>query len=281
MAFSSVDFRIRRNMTLRLTGINIYPIKSARGIAVPEWETDTFGLRYDRRWMVVDDSGTFITQRNYPRMALVEVKVGNGVLQIDAPGMPTLETSLQPPAAVVTQVVVWDFSGPSTWVGEAAALWFSEFLGTACNLVHMGDDVVRPVNPLFAPEATRVSFADGYPILLITEESLADLNRRMSLPLPMNRFRPNLVVAGGEPYAEDGWKEIEIGGMPLRVVKPCLRCVITTTDQVTAERGREPLRTLATYRRVNGEVMFGQNVVHETTGRLRIGDLVTSGKSRR
>ncbi len=264
-------------MTVRLTGINIYPIKSARGIAMPEWETDAFGLRYDRRWMVVDGNGTFITQRNHPRMALVEVKIGDGVLRIDAPGMPTLETSLHPASAVVTQIVVWNFSGPSTWLGETAALWFTEFLGTVCSLVHMGDDVVRPANPLFAPETTRVSFADGYPILLISEESLADLNSRMSRPLPMNRFRPNLVVAGAEAYAEDRWEKIEIGGMPLRVVKPCFRCVITTTDQVTAERGREPLRTLARYRRVNGEVMFGQNVVHETTGRLRVGDTVRPG----
>jgi uncharacterized protein len=261
-------------MTLRLTGINIYPIKSCRGIALSEWETDTFGLRFDRRWMVVDETGTFITQRTHPRMALVAVRVGDDVLQIDAPGMPTLETPLRPAAAVVTQVVVWNFAGPSTWLGEAAAIWFTEFLGTACSLVHMGDDVVREANPVFAPEATRVSFADGYPLLLISEESLADLNSRLSQPLPMNRFRPNLVVAGAEPYAEDGWGKLEIGGMPLQVVKPCFRCAITTTDQVTTERGREPLRTLATYRRLNGEVMFGQNVVHETIGRLRVGDTV-------
>lgn len=261
-------------MTVRLTGINIYPIKSARGIALSEWETDTFGLRYDRRWMVVDGHGRFITQRNHPRMALVTVGVGDGVLHIDAPGMPALETPLHPVAAVLTEVVVWNFAGPGTWLGEAAALWFSAFLGTECSLVHMGDDVVRLANPLFAPESTRVSFADGYPILLISEESLADLNGRLSQPLPMNRFRPNLVVAGAEAYAEDGWGKIEIGGMALRVVKPCFRCAITTTDQVTAERGQEPLRTLARYRRVNGEVMFGQNVVHETTGSLRVGDTV-------
>jgi uncharacterized protein YcbX len=261
-------------MTLRLTGINIYPIKSCRGIALPEWETDSFGLRFDRRWMVVDEAGTFITQRTHPRMALITVRVGDDVLQIDAPGMPTLETPLRPSAAVVTQIAVWNFTGPSTWLGEAAALWFTEFLGTACSLVHMGDEVVRQANPLFAPLATRVSFADGYPLLLISEESLADLNGRLSQPLPMNRFRPNLVVAGAKAYEEDAWRRIEIGGMPLQVVKPCFRCAITTTDQVTAERGREPLRTLATYRRRNGEVMFGQNVVHETTGRLRVGDTV-------
>ena len=262
-------------MTLRLTGINIYPIKSCRGIALSEWEIDAFGLRYDRRWMVVDDTGTFITQRTHPRMALVAVKVGDGVLHIDAPGMPTLETPLRPSSAVMTQVVVWNFAGPSTWLGEAAALWFTEFLGTTCNLVHMGDDVVRPANPLFAPRATRVSFADGYPILLISEESLADLNGRLSVPLPMNRFRPNLVVAGGEPYGEDGWGRIVISGVRLQVVKPCARCLITTTDQGTGVRAKEPLRTLASYRKVGDEVMFGQNVVHRNTGHLRIGDSLT------
>ena len=262
-------------MTLRLTGINIYPIKACRGIALSEWDTDAFGLRYDRRWMVVDETGTFITQRTHPRMALIAVKVGDDVLQIDAPSMPTLETPLNPSAAVVTQVVVWNFAGPSTWLGEEPARWFTAFLGTTCSLVHMGDDVVRPANPLFAPQATRVSFADGYPILLITEESLADLNGRLSVPLPMNRFRPNLVVAGGEPYAEDGWGRIVVSGVRLQVVKPCPRCLVTTTDQATGVRAKEPLRTLASYRKVGDGVMFGQNVVHQNTGQLRTGDPVT------
>ena len=127
---------------------------------------------------------------------------------------------------------------------------------------------------MFAPPGTRVSSADGFPFLLISEESLADLNRRLAQPLPMNRFRPNLVVAGAEPYAEDEWNRIEVGGIPMRVVKPCDRCVVTTTDQATGERGKEPLRTLATYRNRGGEVMFGQNVVHERRGRLRVGDQV-------
>ncbi len=261
-------------MSLRLTGINVYPIKSAAGIAVPEWEVDAFGLRYDRRWMVVDESGTFITQRTHPRMALVSVTVADDVLRIDAPDMPMLETPLHPHAAVSTRVSVWNHVGRATWLGDDPARWFTAHLGTSCSLVHMADDEVRPANPVFAPSGTRVSFADGYPILLISEESLADLNARLPQALPMNRFRPNLVVAGGTPYAEDGWKKIEIGGMPLRVVKPCPRCAITTTDQTTTERGKEPLRTLATYRRVNGEVMFGQNVVHETTGRLCTGHAV-------
>jgi uncharacterized protein YcbX len=136
----------------------------------------------------------------------------------------------------------------------------------------MSGDTVRPADPEYAPAGTRVSFADGFPFLLISEESLADLNRRLADPLPMNRFRPNLVVAGAEPYAEDGWDRIEIGGVRLRMVKPCARCVVTTTDQTTAQRGKEPLRTLATYRKVEGEVMFGQNVVPEGRGHLRVGD---------
>jgi MOSC domain-containing protein len=138
----------------------------------------------------------------------------------------------------------------------------------------MAPDVVRAADPAFAPDGARVSFADGFPFLLLSEESLADLNRRLPEPLPMNRFRPNLVVAGGQPYDEDTWSRIEIGGIRLRVVKPCGRCVVTTIDQLTGERGKEPLRTLATYRKRDAEVMFGQNVVHEGPGRLRVGDAV-------
>ncbi len=260
---------------LRLTGLNIYPIKSARGIALDQSEVDEFGLRYDRRWMVVDEAGVFLSQRNHPRLALVVPSISDGALQVNAPGMPTLQSPLGPKASVVTSVTVWDDTCSATWVGERAAEWFSEVLGTPCSLVHMADQVVRPANPGFAPPGVRVGFADGFPFLLISEESLADLNRRLVDPLPMNRFRPNLVVSGGEPYAEDGWRKIEIGGVRLEVVKPCERCLVTTTDQATGERGKEPLRTLATYRKVGSEVMFGQNVVHENTGRLRVGDVVT------
>jgi uncharacterized protein YcbX len=261
-------------VVLRLTALNIYPIKAARAIALGESAVDDFGLRYDRRWMVVDEAGVFLSQRSHPRLALVVPSIGDGTLQVDAPGMPTLQTPLHPQDTVATSVTVWDDTCPATWVGDRAAEWFSDFLGTPCNLVHMADRVVRPADSAFAPPGVRVSFADGFPFLMISEESLADLNRRLAEPVPMNRFRPNLVVGGGEPYAEDGWKRIEIGGVRLQVVKPCARCLVTTTDQATGERGKEPLRTLATYRKVNGEVMFGQNVVHESTGRLGVGDPV-------
>ncbi len=262
-------------MTLRLTGMNVYPVKSARGIALDAWEVDEFGLRYDRRWMVVDDTGTFLTQRTHPRMALIAPSIGDGVLRLEAPNMPVLETRLNPTHSVTTQAAVWDDVCGASWLGEHEAEWFTEFLEIPCSLVHMPDSVIRPANPVYAPAGAKVSFADAFPFLIISEESLADLNRRLSDPVPMNRFRPNLVVAGGGPYAEDSWCEIVIGELPFKVVKPCPRCVVTTTDQITTSKGKEPLRTLATYRRVNGDVMFGQNAVHAGPGRLQVGDTVT------
>jgi MOSC domain-containing protein len=261
-------------VTLRLTALNIYPIKSTKGIALAESDVDGFGLRYDRRWMVVDSAGQFLSQRSHPRLALVVPRIQGDKLEVDGPGMPTLELPLHPSSAITTTVAVWDDVCSASWVGESAAAWFSEFLECACSLVYMADDVIRPADPVFARPGSRVSFADGFPFLLISEESLADLNRRLAEPLPMNRFRPNLVVAGGDPYEEDRWTALEIGGIKLRVVKPCGRCVVTTTDQTTGERGKEPLRTLATYRKRDGEVMFGQNVVHESQGRLFLGDAV-------
>jgi MOSC domain-containing protein len=261
-------------VTVHLSGLNIYPIKAARGIQLHQSEVDEFGLRYDRRWMVVDETGQFLSQRSHARLTLVVPSIQGGALRVDAPGMPSLETSLDPSPSVSTRVTVWDDSCEATWIGEKAASWFSEFLDCSCSLVHMDDAMVRPADPAFASQGSRVSFADGFPFLLISEESLADLNRRLAEPVPMNRFRPNLVVAGGQAYQEDEWDTIEIGGIPLHLVKPCGRCVVTTTDQATGERGKEPLRTLATYRKRNGEVMFGQNVVHEKPGRLRVGDPV-------
>jgi uncharacterized protein YcbX len=263
-------------MTLRLSGLCVYPIKSARGIALEQAEVDQFGLQYDRRWMVVDREGQFLSQRNHPRLALVIPSIRDDRLLVNAPGMPTLDLPIQPGDAVTTRVTVWRDTCDGSWLGEKPARWFSDFLGCSCGLVYMPSNVMRPANPLFAPAGTQVSFADAYPFLLISEQSLADLNRRLASPLPMNRFRPNLVVSGGEPYQEDGWSRIEIGGLGLRVVKPCERCVVTTTDQFTTERGQEPLRTLAKYRKRGTEVMFGQNLVHERPGSLRVGDQVVA-----
>jgi MOSC domain-containing protein len=258
----------------RLTSLHVYPIKSAGGLAPATWDVDSFGLRFDRRWMVVDAAGQMISQRTHPRLALVRPAIDDGTLRIETAGMPALELPLAPASAVTTPATVWDDTCAAVWTGERAARWFSDVLETDCSLVYMPETTVRPANSTYAPPGHRVSFADAFAFLLISEESLADLNGRMPAPLPMNRFRPNLVIAGGTPFGEDALGSFRIGALAFRVVKPCDRCVLTTTDQATAERGLEPLRTLATYRRWDGKVYFGQNVVHEGTGRLAVGDVV-------
>ena len=260
--------------SLRLTALHVYPVKSAAGLAPPRWDVDSFGFRYDRRWMVVDAAGRMISQRTHPRLALVRPAIDDGTLRIETAGMPALELPLAPASVVTMTAAIWDDTCAAVWTGERAARWFSDVLETDCSLVYMPETTVRPANTAYAPPGHRVSFADAFAFLLISEESLADLNGRMSAPLPMNRFRPNLVIAGGTAFGEDTLGAFRIGALPFRVVKPCDRCVLTTTDQATAARGLEPLRTLATYRRWDGKVWFGQNVVHEGTGHLAVGDAV-------
>lgn len=259
---------------LRLTGLHVYPIKAAGGLAPTEWDVDAFGLRYDRRWMVVDTGGVMLSQRDHPRLALVRPSLGEGeeTLRVEAPGMRPVELPLRPATTVGLEVAIWDDRCAAIWCGERAAAWFSELLERDCSLVYMPDSTIRPADPAYAPGSYRVSFADGFAFLLASEESLAELNRRLQTPLPMNRFRPNLVIAGGEPFGEDRLTEFQMGGVRFRVVKPCDRCVVTTTDQATGDRGVEPLRTLATFRRRDGKVYFGQNVIHDGAGRLRVGD---------
>lgn len=253
-----------------LSSIHVYPVKACGGLSPAEWPVDAFGLRNDRRWMVVNLAGRFLTQREAPRLALIRPALETGGLVLRAPGMPELRLPLVPATRERVSVQVWGDATEGVPVSSEAAQWLTRYLGALARLVWMPDDVVRPTDPTYA-DGYRVSFADGFGFLLISEASLADLNRRLEAPLPMNRFRPNLVVSGTEPFAEDGWREIRIGGLALRLVKPCGRCVVTTTDQETAERGQEPLRTLATFRERDGKLMFGMNVVHRGTGRLAMG----------
>jgi uncharacterized protein len=258
-------------MAPHLTSLTLYPLKSASGIATGSWDLDDFGLRHDRRWMVVDPGGRFVTQRTHPRLALVRPMLLETSLLVEAPGVAPLELPLAPSGSVMVRTTIWDDVCDALWLGPGPAQWISTVLRSPCALVYMPDSTVRPADRAYAPPGARVSFADGFPFLLISEESLADLNGRLTQPIPMNRFRPNLVIGGGGPYIEDTLHRFQIDGVAFRAVKPCGRCVVTTTDQETAERGVEPLRTLATYRRRDGEVMFGQNVVHLATGRLTVG----------
>jgi uncharacterized protein YcbX len=258
-----------------VTGIFVYPVKSCGGTALPLAELGARGIQHDREFMVVDPQGHFFTQRQLPRLALVHPTRTPEALQLTAPGMS--ELWLAPRAdGERMQVTIWRDSVAAVDQGPEVADWLSSFLGTPCRLVRHADDAVRLVDRAFATQPTdEVSFADGYPLLLVSEESLADLNARLDAPLPMNRFRPNVVVRGaGAPYAEDTWRRISIGGVAFSLVKACARCAITTTNQVTAERGLEPLATLATYRRVARGVLFGQNLIHHSRGTLRVGDPV-------
>ena len=257
---------------LRLSAIHVYPVKSAAGIGQAAWEVDAFGLRLDRRWMVVDETGDFLSQREHPRLALLAPEiVGNGLV---------LRAPDRPPLAVMAagrgdpmSVTVWGGETEGRAVSAAADAWLSAFLGIACRLVNMPDDVVRPVRTDYAFDGERTSFTDGFPFLLLSEGSLAELNRRLAHPVPMNRFRPNLVVGGSRPFAEDTWRRIRIGPVTFRVAKPCPRCVMTTVDQALGRSpSTEPLRTLATFRRnAEGQVDFGQNLLHHGTGRLEVG----------
>ncbi len=264
----------RRKTGAYLSGLNIYPIKSCGGIAVDEWGVDVRGLHHDRRWMLVDEAGLFISQRKLPRMALIGVRMVSDGLVVDAPGMSSLRVPFRPPDGKLMLARVWDDLVESQTVGDAADRWFSEFLDVNCTLVYLPDRSVRPVDRTYGQPGDRVGLADGFPFLLISETSLADLNARLEHPILMNRFRPNLVVGGCEPFAEDAWDLIRVGQLTFRVVKPCARCAITTVDQETAVKGKEPLRTLARFRRAGTKVHFGQNLIHDETGTLRIGDPV-------
>lgn len=250
----------------------VYPVKGCRGVPVASAVPDARGLAGDRRWMVVDEAGRFLSQRTEPRLALVRARLETSRLVLEAPGMPALELPGQAEGPL-GPVVVWNDAGQARDGGTPASRWLSEHLGRAARLVQLDETFERVASAEFAPGA-RLAFTDAFPVLVIGEASLAELNRRLDRPVPMDRFRPNVVVSGAEPFAEDGWRRIRVGEAVLRLVKPCTRCVATTVDQQTAETRSEPLRTLATFRRWNGGVIFGQNAMVERPGPMQVGDPV-------
>ena len=259
-----------------LSEINIYPVKSLGGIPVEEAVVEERGLRFDRRLMLVDESGRFISQRENPKMALIKASLDGDGLKVTYNGE-SLAISYAPDQASPARVKIWSSSVKAVAYDDETNDWFSEVLGTKCRLVLMPEETKRKVNPFYAVRVNvdTVSFADGYPFLLIGQASLDDLNSRLAEPLPMNRFRPNFVVAETEPFAEDTWKRIRIGETEFHIVKPCDRCVITTIDQTTGEKGKEPLKTLAGYRKKGGKLLFGQNLIAEGSGAtIRAGDPV-------
>jgi uncharacterized protein YcbX len=252
-----------------------YPIKSCRGIALNRARLTERGITRDREWMIVGADGRFLTQRDLPRMALIDARVDDDALLLSAPGMDDIcvRLDLEGPAVPVT---IWRDALTARDQGDAAARTLSGWLGRPVRLVRFDPDVRRPCNPEYAGTGMHHAFADGYPVLVIGQASLDDLNARLTQSLPMNRFRPNIVLSGIDAYDEDHISEIAIGTATLRLVKPCARCRITTTDQATGEVGHEPLPTLATYRhdpRVDG-VTFGVNatIVSGVGGQIAVGD---------
>lgn len=250
----------------------IYPVKGMRGLALASARVERRGLAGDRRYLAVDAEGMFVTQRDDPVLATIQPRLILGGVRLERDGSGAVEAK---PTGDRSRVTIWRSQVDAVDCGDEAAAWLSAVLARPCRLVHMDDAAVREIDPDYGRPGEHVSFADGFPLLLANEASRADLNRRMDSPLPMNRFRANVVVSGAEAWAEDGWATIQIGEVAFRNVKPCGRCLVTTTDQQTGERvGDEPLRALATFRKVDGKVMFGVNLIPDGTGEIHVGDAV-------
>lgn len=261
----------------RLKELKVYPVKSCRGIPLTEAVLTPHGIQHDREWMVVDEAGQFVTQRTFPRLALVETELTAESLRLRAPGMSPFEIPLAHRELFDCHAKIWNYPTVALDEGDEASEWLGDFLQAKLMLVRWHPARRRLSNSDWTGDTEAENFfSDGFPYLVIGEESLVDLNGRIGgMPLPMNRFRPNLVVCGGAPYAEDVWRMLRADGIEFRIVKPCTRCRITTTDQATAEVGVEPLRTLAGYRRDPRFTapLFGQNVILLAGAgrRLRVG----------
>jgi uncharacterized protein YcbX len=247
-----------------ISSLCIYPLKSARGVAVGVMELDGRGARDDRRWMAVGEDGRFLSQRTFPALALVQPCLTIDGLLLSAPGM--LPLAVRRPedgaGAIAIEGRLWDSAVRVLVAGDAANAWLTRVLGVPTRLVYQPDEA----GPL----------TDDSPLLLVGQSSLDDLNRRLETPVSMSRFRPNIVVQGAEPYAEDAWRAIRIGDVEFEISGACSRCAATTIDQETGQRGVEPLRTLATYRKAGSGVNFGQNLSHRFPGTVRVGDTVSS-----
>lgn len=258
-----------------LSAIHVYPVKSCAPLSPVEAMVEARGFVGDRRWMIVDANGKFLTARAHPRLTLIHaVPCADGGLDLAAPGLRPLRL-VPPQAGPRTAATIWRDRVDVLPAPDADA-WISAFLQLPARFVFMDAQCARAVDPAYAQAGDEVSFADGFPFLLITQAALEALNDKLQSPLPMQRFRPSMVVAGTAPHAEDGWKRIRVGTVEFEVVKPCIRCVLTTVD---FERGQfdpsgEPLRTLIGYRRTPAGVAFGQNLIARGSGVLRVGDCV-------
>ncbi|HXD10235.1 MAG TPA: MOSC N-terminal beta barrel domain-containing protein [Anaerolineales bacterium] len=259
-------------MSITVSSLIYYPIKACRGFEVEAAQVERMGLQNDRRMMVVTLEGLQLTQRDHAKLARVIPTLSDSTLTLSAPDFEAIQVPIQKTGTTQT-VRVWHNRGVQAIdQGDESAQWFSDWLGVAVRLVHIAQGVQRTLDSQYAIHSDdHTGFADAYPILITSEESLHDLNNRLEVPVPMNRFRPNLVVKGCEAYAEDTWNQIRIGNVELAIVKPCDRCVVTTIDKESLVQSKEPLKTLATYRTQELGAIFGQNIIPLSEGRLQLG----------
>lgn len=257
-----------------LSGLYIYPIKSIAGISLKKSFAGERGLEYDRRWMLIDENKKFITQRKYHEMALINLKLEGDhmILSHSSKDIGEIEIPLKINEGDRIQSAIWSDDVEVIWPNLTADRWFSEVLNTKCRLVYLPDDSKRQIDPDYVAKPMNTSLSDGYPYLLANTKSLDDIREKTGLDLEMKRFRPNLVVNANDAFDEDNWKNLRIGDLVFEVVKPCARCVMTTIDPETGMTGKEPLKTLATYRKKNGKVLFGQNTIIKSEGVIRVGD---------
>lgn len=257
-----------------LSDIYIYPVKSLAGIKVSTWPVNEKGLLHDRKWMLIDSNNHFLSQRRVTEMALIKTQLIDDKLVLSTSASNSISLPLNPVGGDEINTTIWKDQCIAKTTSKEASQWLSNFLNIECQLVYQPDNVVRIVDPNYATANDRVNFSDGFPFLIVSEASLTHLNHAMNLQLPMQRFRPNLVISNCDAYAEDSWREIQINNINFRLPKACSRCSVPTIDIETAKTSKEPLTTLNRLRRWNNRVFFGQNALHSEAGILSIGNTV-------
>ncbi len=260
---------------LILSDIYIYPVKSLAGIKVATWEVSGKGLLHDRKWMLIDSDNQFLSQRRLPKMTLIKTEIIDDTLILSTASSGKISLPLNPDNGDDINTTIWKDQCLAKTTNLEVDQWVSNFLEIDCKLVYQPENIVRPVDPDYATDTDKVNFSDGFPFLIVSDASLTALNKEMELPLPMQRFRPNLVISNCEPYTEDSWRKIQINDICFRLPKACSRCSVPTIDTKTAQTNKEPLTTLSRLRRWNNKVFFGQNALHDISGELSVGNSVS------
>lgn len=262
-------------MNLSIHSLHVYPVKSCRGIDLSRAELVQTGIRYDRHWMLVDEQGDFLSQRKYPNMATIACTLLEHTLVITAPDQSVLEVPLEQTPDRVRSVNIWDDKCNAAIVSPQASAWFSQVLGLNCDLVFLPESEHRQVDPRYAAPGQIVGFADGFPLLIVSLASIGTLNDKLEQKVSIDRFRPNIVIDGCPAHAEDEWSRIAIGDIEIQLAKPCSRCVIPSIHQQTSDKHPNLLKALASYRRYDNKILFGQNGLHNNHGKLHVGQTIT------